>query len=101
MARHAGTALVVDSGVLSHRGDMEPCGALPFLRACLDNSSTRGGRRLYCCRCDHQGETEMSRKLLAVTAAATSNRDVDAHGNAQLDDYNQYLNTLNSRDVER
>lgn len=43
----------------------------------------------------------MSRKLLAVTAAATSNRDVDAHGNAQLDDYNQYLNTLNSRDVER
>lgn len=43
----------------------------------------------------------MSRELLAVAAPAATNRDVDAHGNAQLDAYNQYLNTLNSRDVER
>lgn len=43
----------------------------------------------------------MSRKLLAVATLAATNRDVDAHGNSQLDAYNQYLNTLSSRDVGR
>lgn len=35
-----------------------------------------------------------------ATAAATD-RYVDAHGNAELDAYNQYLDKLNSHDVER
>lgn len=43
----------------------------------------------------------MSRNLLAVAAPAATNRDVDAHGNAELDAYNQYLNKLNPCDVER
>ncbi|WP_268238595.1 hypothetical protein [Microbacterium murale] len=43
----------------------------------------------------------MKRDLLTGSAPAATNRDVDAHGNAQLDAYNQSLNTLSSRDVER